>query len=608
VKVFNFHHPFAIRSQGREQIAIMSIPNNNNDNNNNRRSRTTSSNSEGGHGPLLSASLGSYGSISSSSSPPLSLGGPSGSHTPQHVVVIEGPPATVPSQGMVSVSPLFHHGRPPQQQRQQRQNQKPYLIPPTQDTNKSIKKKTGNAIQHSEETTGLLLPASQDPTSPPLQRRTSNTFCVPTCCKTNEEDDDDDDDEDDLSNEENDDDNDDDGGASLLSSKDRLLQQTERFDLNHSPERGYRATEMNFLSMKRPHMRAMHASWICFFASNFVQYAMAPLLPQLQTSFHLTKRDIWLTNGWMMMGGVPMRFILGPLCDTYGPRQVMVWMLVLCAIPCALSGLVVMNLFTLILVRVMMGAMDAFVPCQCWITSHFVREVGGTIMAIAGGLGASGSGVTQLVVGVIFDFTVYQLNGGKDQHPHHHNSTKYKETEDLAWRITLLVPAAFAFLIAYLSYKYSDDCPLGNFMDVKKAGLMMQRSAVDSFRSGIYNFNSWLLFLQYAGSAGVDCTMCNGCAIYFHAVYSKSIATSGAIAFLYGISAVYARGLGGYISDRLYDNFALRGRLYIHFICMLAQGMLNIWFSRTADLQSSLIIMVVFSVLVQVSATKYICG
>jgi MFS transporter, NNP family, nitrate/nitrite transporter len=580
----------------------MSIPNNNN---NIRRSRTTVGNSEGGHSPFLSASLGSYGSISSSSSPPPSLGDGGGgnaqsSHKPQHVVVvIERPPATVPSQGMVSVSPLFHHGRPPQQQRRQ---QKPYLIPPTQD-NKSIQKE-GNSIQHSKETTGLLLP-SQDPPPPASRRRTSNTFCVPTCCTSNK-DDDDDDDKDDLSCED-DDENDEDGGASLLSSKDRLLQQTERFDLTHSPERGYRATEMNFLSMKRPHMRAMHASWICLFASTFVQYAMAPLLPQLQTSFHLSKRDIWLTNGWMMIGGVPMRFILGPLCDTYGPRQVMVWMLVLCAIPCALSGLVVMNLFTLIVVRVIMGAMDAFVPCQCWITSHFVREVGGTIMAIAGGLGASGSGVTQLVVGVIFDFTVYQLNDGKGHHPHH-NGTQYEETEDLAWRITLLVPAAFALGIAYLSYKYSDDCPLGNFIDVKKAGLMMQRSAVDSFRSGIYNFNSWLLFLQYAGSSGVDCTMCNGCAIYFHAVYSKSIATSGAIAFLYGISAVYARGLGGYISDRLYDNFALRGRLYIHFICMLAQGMLNIWFSRTTDLQSSLIIMVVFSVLVQVSvAQKHIC-
>lgn len=97
-----------------------------------------------------------------------------------------------------------------------------------------------------------------------------------------------------------------------------------------------------------------------------------------------------------------MRFGLGSLCDTYRSRVVMVWMLVLSAIPCALSGVVVVNLGSLLVVRFITGAMDAFVPCQCWITSHFIREVGGTIMAIAGGLGVSGSGFSNLVVGFVF--------------------------------------------------------------------------------------------------------------------------------------------------------------------------------------------------------------
>jgi hypothetical protein len=160
-------------------------------------------------------------------------------------------------------------------------------------------------------------------------------------------------------------DSDDDDDDDLLYAKDRLLNKADTFTLQYSPERGYRATEMNFCSMSRPHMRAMHASWICFFASYFVQFAMAPLLPQLQISFNLTKRDIWWTNVWMMMGGIPMRFLLGPLCDTYGPRVVMVWMVALCAIPCALSGVLVSNLGSLVAARFIMGAMDAFVPCQC---------------------------------------------------------------------------------------------------------------------------------------------------------------------------------------------------------------------------------------------------
>lgn len=385
-------------------------------------------------------------------------------------------------------------------------------------------------------------------------------------------DDDDDDDEDDLEDER------------MMFAKERLLEQVESFTLLFSPERGYRATELKFCSFARPHMRAMHASWICFFASGFVQFAMAPLLPQLQESLSLTKQDIWWTNVWMMIGGIPMRFLLGPLCDSYGPRVVMVWIVALCAIPCALSGVIVVNLGTLLMVRFVMGAMDAFVPCQCWITSHFVREVGGTIMAIAGGLGASGAGFTQLVVGCLFGMCLQWTD----------------DNSDLAWRLALLFPAAFALVVAWWSYSYSDDCPLGNFVDVKKAGLMMERSAVDSFRSGVYNFNSWLLFLQFAGCSGVDVTMCNGCAIYFHQQFHQTIQASGAIAFLYGFAAIYARGFGGYISDRLGDRFHLQGRLWMHFVFMMIQGVLNIWFARITVLNTSMIVMVVFSIFVQV--------
>ena len=511
---------------------------------------------------LLSTSVDSYGTISSTSSPPQSLMSKETTNTTTSTqVVITGKTPTVPSQGLLSVSPLIIRSQ--EQQRRDR----------------STSNVQGNAMMtHSYRI------------APIKNRRKhrgswSSNPCRSACCggRSNccgDSDDDGSSDGDDHDEED-----------SLLSSKDRLLHQAKGFDLEFNPDRGYRATELKLLSVARPHMRAMHASWICFFSSYFVQFSMAPLLPQLQSTFNLSKRDIWLTNVWMMIGGIPTRFVLGPLCDTYGPRTVMTWILALCAIPCAFCGLVVVNLYTLILVRFIIGAMDGFVPCQCWITSHFVREVGGTIMAIAGGLGASGSAVTQLVVGFLFTMCANYLNGD----------------EDLAWRLALLFPAAFALLVAYMTFQYSDDCPLGNFVDVKKAGLMMQRSAVDSFRSGVYNLNSWLLFLQYAGSSGVDITMCNGCALYFHYVFNQSVAASGAIAFLYGISALYARALGGYISDKCYDSFALRGRLCIHFACMLLQGGLNIWFARTTvSLGRSMIVMFVFSILIQVSTFRLV--
>jgi len=370
--------------------------------------------------------------------------------------------------------------------------------------------------------------------------------------------------------------------------KEDLLAQANNFQLPFDSDRGFRGTELHFWSYARPHMRAFHASWICYFTSFFVQFSQAPLLPEIQDSLALSKSDIWWTNLWMMLGGVPMRFLLGPLCDKYGARSTMTVVVALAAIPAALTGLVATDLTTLTVMRLLLGAMDSFVPGQYWITCMFVREVGGTAMAITGGLGAVGSGVTQLVTGsVIFPLVRTYLTDGES---------------DMAWRLSLLVPAVVALVVAWYFYVYSDDCPLGNYQQVKKAGLMIERSAMDSFRQGAYNMNSWILCIQYMGSCGVDFTMCNGTAIYYHSRFEQSIAASAAIGFLYGVSAAYARALGGWLSDAVSHKFSLQGRLWANMLCLVAQAIVNLWFARTNQLTPSLLIMVAWSILIQMSS------
>jgi hypothetical protein len=177
--------------------------------------------------------------------------------------------------------------------------------------------------------------------------------------------------------------------------KEELLAKSRAFEIAYDADRGYRGTELKFFSFSRPHMRAFHASWACFFTSFFVQFSAAPLLHDIQKSLKLSKDDIWWSNLWFQVGGIPARFLLGPLCDKYGARSTMTVMLGMASIPAALTGLIATNLTTLTVMRTAVGAMDTFVPCQYWIVSFFVREVGGTAMAIAGGLGASGGKMHQ---------------------------------------------------------------------------------------------------------------------------------------------------------------------------------------------------------------------
>jgi nitrate/nitrite transporter NarK len=49
---------------------------------------------------------------------------------------------------------------------------------------------------------------------------------------------------------------------------------------------------------------------------------------------------MWLTNIYSMVGGIPRRLVLGPLCDQYGVCILITLMLVGGAIPCLCTGLI----------------------------------------------------------------------------------------------------------------------------------------------------------------------------------------------------------------------------------------------------------------------------
>jgi hypothetical protein len=70
------------------------------------------------------------------------------------------------------------------------------------------------------------------------------------------------------------------------------------------------------------------------------------------------------------------------------------------------------------------------------------------------------------------------------------------DNDDLAWRVALVIPASIALGVAYYFYYHSVNCPLGNLTQCKMAGLVQERSAVDSFRSGAVHLNAWFLFFQ----------------------------------------------------------------------------------------------------------------
>jgi NNP family nitrate/nitrite transporter-like MFS transporter len=95
--------------------------------------------------------------------------------------------------------------------------------------------------------------------------------------------------------------------------------------------------------------------------------------------------------------------------------------------------------------------------------------------------------------------------------------------------------------------------------------------------------------------------MCNGAAIYFHDRFHQTTAAAGAVAGLYGMSAIFARGLGGYFSDALNQRLSMRGRLLAQMLSMIVQGLSTIYWARLDTLGPSIFMMVVVSIVVQTS-------
>jgi NNP family nitrate/nitrite transporter-like MFS transporter len=359
------------------------------------------------------------------------------------------------------------------------------------------------------------------------------------------------------------------------------------YSLDTDPEQEDRATEIKLCNFARPHMRAFHCSWWGFFIAFFIWFAIAPLLSEIRETLDLTKKEIWTSSIVGVGGTIFMRFLLGPFCDKVGSRVLFAVVLCFASIPTALTGLV-QNATQLAVLRLFIGvAGGTFVMCQYWTSMMFTKSVVGTANALVGGWGNLGGGVTQLVMGSAL-FPLFK---------------KIFEDEpnsaELAWRWVCVIPAVIAFGSGVMIYFVSDDSPKGNYKDLKKHGAMAEVSAAASFRSGACNLNTWFLFVQYACCFGVELTMNNAAALYFKDEFKLTTEEAAAIASIFGWMNLFARGLGGFLSDKANAKMGMRGRLWAQTLLLFFEGALVLVFANTGDLTSAIIVMVFFSLLVQ---------
>ena len=169
--------------------------------------------------------------------------------------------------------------------------------------------------------------------------------------------------------------------------------------------------------------------------------------------------------------------------------------------------------------------------------------------------------------------------------------------EALGWRFAMVVPGAALLLMGVAYYRFTEDTPDGPHR-LARTSTADKRSA---FAEVAKDHRVWALFLVYGACFGIELTMHNIAALYYHDRFGLSIAAAGLIAGLFGLMNLFARTLGGMLSDRAGLRFGLRGRIIFLGIALLLEGVALAVFSQMAVLAVAVLSMIIFSLFVQMA-------
>lgn len=110
---------------------------------------------------------------------------------------------------------------------------------------------------------------------------------------------------------------------------------------------------------------------------------------------------------------------------------------------------------------------------------------------------------------------------------------------------------------------------------------------------------TWIFFILYGYSFGVELTVDNITAEYFYDRFNLDLKTARLIASASGVMNVISRPAGGYISDTVARRFGLRGRLWNLWILQSIGGLLCIVLGKMSTLTGAILSMIFFSIFVQ---------
>jgi NNP family nitrate/nitrite transporter-like MFS transporter len=298
-------------------------------------------------------------------------------------------------------------------------------------------------------------------------------------------------------------------------------------------------------------------------------------MPLVSEQLHLTKEQKGNVAIAAVSATIIARLIIGRLTDKYGPRKIYTWLLIICAFPVMLIG-IADSYYTFLFFRLGIGVIGAsFVLTQFHTSVMFAPNIKGSANAVAGGFGNTGGGVTQILMPLIAAGLV---------------SAGLVSSED-SWRYAMIFPGAMLLVMARLYWKYTKDTPSGNFDELPERKSLKKEN---TFLLAAKDYRTWILTVAYAACFGVEITVDNFAASYFHDDYKATLIFAGLLAGIFGWLNIFARALGGIVSDKVGRKYGFNGKVSLLAILLVLEGLGIMLFANSAGLLMAITTMFFF--------------
>jgi NNP family nitrate/nitrite transporter-like MFS transporter len=350
-----------------------------------------------------------------------------------------------------------------------------------------------------------------------------------------------------------------------------------------------KADSIKLFSISTPQMRAFHLTWAAFFICFFAWFACAPLMPVIKGEFNLSAGQIANINIAAVAITILVRLVVGPLCDHFGPRKTYTGLLLLGSIP-VIGVAFAQSYESFLFFRLGIGAVGAsFVITQYHTSVMFAPKVVGTANAAAAGWGNAGGGSAQALMPLLMSAMIMM-----------------GVSETLGWRAALIVPGVLMIIMAGVYYRYTQDCPEGNYAELRAAGVNVEgakKGGWASFKLAAANYRVWMLFVTYGACFGIEIFIHNIAAIYYVDHFHLTLGQAGMAAGSFGLLALFARALGGWVSDKVAAGGKLNNRITLLFAMMIGEGAGLLMFAHAESVPLAIGAMLLFGLF-----THMACG